>query len=284
MPLAPRYSLFAGSLSSRTPALVIVFGAVMLVLSGCSGIRWLYSYADNYFVGIVQDYFDPTPEQMRAVRAKAEQLLAWHRQNELPLYVAMFDQAAQQARDGLTEDEVSWGMAQLRDRYDALAQRIVEVNAPLLAKLSEQNLAALEGKFAAENAKLERVYLDADQARRDERRVDRVQNQFERWVGPLSSQQRAMIAAWVAAAPAASTNWYQDRISRQQGMLDALRSERDPAITRGATHRVVARARSGGGTARAQRVASNGVDSVPRPNLERGAARARGAAHATVRR
>ena len=202
----------------------------MLALSGCSGMRWLYSYADNYFVGIVQDYFDPTPEQLRDVRANAEQLLAWHRRHELPLYVAMFEQAAQKTRDGLTEDEVNWGLAQLRARYDTLAQRIVEANASLLAGLSTSNLAALERKFATENAKLERVYLDADHARRDERRVERIQNQFERWVGPLSGQQRAIIAAWVAAAPAASTNWYQDRISRQQGMLDALRSERDPAL------------------------------------------------------
>ncbi len=202
----------------------------MLALSGCSGIRWLYSYADNYFVGIVQDYFDPTPEQMRAVRAKSELLLAWHRQEELPLYVAMFDQAAQKARDGLTEDEVSWGLAQLRTRYDTLAQRMVEANAPLLAVLSAHNLAALEGKFGAENAKLERSYLDADQARRDERRVDRVQNQFERWVGTLSSQQRGIVAAWVAEAPAASINWFQERVTRQQRMLTSLRSERDPAL------------------------------------------------------
>jgi Family of unknown function (DUF6279) len=230
LPLAPRYSWFAVSPSSRTAALAFVLGATMLALSGCSGMRWLYSYADNYFVGIVQDYFDPTPEQLRDVRANAEQLLAWHRRHELPLYVAMFEQAAQKTRDGLTEDEVNWGLAQLRARYDTLAQRIVEANAPLLAGLSTSNLAALERKFATENAKLERVYLDADHARRDERRVERIQNQFERWVGPLSGQQRAIIAAWVAAAPAASTNWYQDRISRQQGMLDALRSERDPAL------------------------------------------------------
>jgi hypothetical protein len=230
LPLAPRYSSFAVSLSSRTPVLSIVLGAIMLALSGCSGIRWLYSYADNYFVGIVQDYFDPTPEQMRAVRAKAVQLLAWHRQDELPLYVAMFDQAAQKARDGLSEEEVSWGMAQLRARYDTLAQRIVEANAPLLAELSEQNLAALERKFAAENAKLERAYLDADQARRDERRVERIQNQFERWVGKLSSKQRAIVAVWVADAPTASIDWYQERVTRQQNMLTLLRSERDPAV------------------------------------------------------
>jgi Family of unknown function (DUF6279) len=178
----------------------------------------------------VQDYFDPTPEQLRAVRANAKQLLAWHRQHELPLYVTMFEQAAQKIRDGLTEDEVNWGMAQLRTRYDTLAQRSVEANAPLLAELSTQNLAALERKFTTENSKLERTYLDADRARRDERRVERIQNQFERWVGPLNAQQRAIIAAWVAAAPAASTYWYQDRISRQQGILDALRSERDPAL------------------------------------------------------
>lgn len=230
MPLAPRYSLFAVSLSSRAPALAIVLGAIMLALSSCSGIRWLYSYADNYFVGIVQDYFDPTPEQMRAVRAEAEQLLAWHRQDELPLYVAMFDQAAQKARDGLTEDEVSWGMAQLRARYDSLAQRIVELNAPLLTELSAQNFAALEGKFGAENAKLERAYLEADQAKRDERRVERVQKQFERWVGPLSTKQRAIVAVWVADAPTASIDWYQERVTRQQRMLTSLRSERDPAL------------------------------------------------------
>jgi hypothetical protein len=227
---ALRYSFFVVSPSSHTRALAIVLSAIMLALSGCSAMRLAYSYADNYFAGIVQDYFDPTPEQMRAVRAKAEQLLAWHRQDELPLYVAMFDQAAQKARDGLTEEEVRWGLTQLRARYDSLAQRIVELNAPLLTELSAQNLAALEGKFAAENAKLESGYLEADQTSRDERRVKRVQNQFERWVGPLSVKQRAIVTAWVADAPSAPINWYEERVTRQQRMLTSLRSERNPAL------------------------------------------------------
>jgi hypothetical protein len=192
--------------------------------------RLVYGHADNYFVGIVQDYFDPTPEQLRAVRGNAEALLAWHRRLELPSYVAMFDQAAQKTRDGLTEEEVSWGIAQVREHYDALAQRIVAMNAPLLTELNAQNLAALERKFVVENAKLDQAYLRGDRARRDARRSERVQAQFERWVGPLSAEQRALVAAWVAAAPSAAIDWYQERVDRQQRMLTALRSERDPAL------------------------------------------------------
>ena len=201
----------------------------MLALGGCGGMRLMYSFADNYYVGIVQDYFDPTSEQLRAVRTKAEQVLAWHRQYELPLYVAMFDQAAQKTHDGLTEEEVFWGITLLRTRYDTLAQRIVAANASLLTELSAQNLAALEKKFSSENAKLEPTYLDADHARRDKRRAERVQSQFERWLGPLRAEQVAIVAAWVAAAPTASINWYLERVNRQQRMLTALRAERDPS-------------------------------------------------------
>ena len=192
--------------------------------------RIAYRYADNYFVGIVQDYFDPTSEQLRAVRATAQQLLAWHRQHELPLYVAMFDQAAQKTRDGLTEDEVRWGIARVRERYDALTQRIVEANAPLLAELSNQNLVALESKFTAENAKIERADLETQRPRREQRRIERVQGQLERWVGPLSAEQGAIVAAWVAAAPSASTDWYRERVNRQQSIMVLLRSERDAAL------------------------------------------------------
>jgi Family of unknown function (DUF6279) len=210
-------------------ALAFVLGMLMLTLSGCGVTRLAYNHADNYFVGTVQDYFDPAPEQLRAVRANAGQLLDWHRRHELPLYVAMFEQAAQKTRDGLTEPEVNWALAQLHQRYDTLAQRIIEANAPLLARLSARNLAALEHKFAAENTKLEREYVGADRTRRDERRVKRVQTQLERWIGPLRADQRAIVAAWVAGAPNASIDWYQEHVARQRNLLAALRSEHNPA-------------------------------------------------------
>jgi hypothetical protein len=124
---------------------------------------------------------------------------------------------------------VNWAMAQLHQRYDTLAQRIIEANAPLLAHLSAQNFTALERKFTAENTKLERDYAGTDRTRRDERRVKRVQAQFERWVGPLSANQRALVAAWVATAPNASIDWYQEHVARQRNLLAALRNEHDPA-------------------------------------------------------
>lgn len=211
---------------------VAVFALLVgvLALIGCGRARLIYSYADDLFVGMVQDYFQPTPEQLRAVRQNAQALLAWHRQQELPLYVAMFSQAAQKMSDGLAEDEVRWGMAQVRTRYDALAQRIVESHAPLLIALSADNLTALESKFATENAKLERAYLDRDLSQRAGRRIARVQKQLQRWIGALSAQQQAIVAAWVAAAPSAAIEWYQERVRRQQSALAALRTKRDPTL------------------------------------------------------
>jgi hypothetical protein len=216
----------------RTWALRVTaaLAALALLASGCSGIRFAYSFADNYFVGAVQDYFDPSPEQLRAVRAKAEELLVWHRQHELPLYVRMFSQAAQKVGDALTEEEILWGIGQVRARYDALAQRIIEVNAASLAALSAHNLDALEKRFAAEDAKIEQSRAKADPREREQRRVDRAQAQLERWVGPLSAEQKATVATWVAAAPTASTDWYRERVDRQRALLALLRGEHDPAL------------------------------------------------------
>lgn len=201
----------------------------MLALGACSVMRFAYGHADNYFVGIVQDYFDPSPEQLRAVRANAEALIAWHRQSELPLYVAMFGEAAQKTRSGLTDADVRWGLGQVRMRYDALAQRILTIHAPMLAQLGDANFTALEKKFAEDNAEIEKKYLGTTPVRRDEHRVERVQRQLERWTGTLDAKQRDIVAVWVAAAPSASADWYRTRVERQQALLGALRSELDSA-------------------------------------------------------
>jgi hypothetical protein len=221
--------LFATLSVRRAATLVLAATALAFTLSSCSSMRFAYGFADNYFVGAVQDYFDPSPQQLRSVRANAEGVLAWHREQELPLYVAMFDEAARKIADGLSEDEVRWGIAQARTRYASLAQRIVNVNAPLLAKLSEENFTALEQKFAQDNTEIERRYVSGNAARRDETRVERVQRQLERWVGTLDAKQRQIVAAWVASAPNAYADWQRQRTNRQQALLDALRGERDPA-------------------------------------------------------
>ena len=75
MLLASRRPISVVSHSYRASALAIVLGALMLALGGCGGMRLMYSFADNYYVGIVQDYFDPTSEQLRAVRTKSKSAL-----------------------------------------------------------------------------------------------------------------------------------------------------------------------------------------------------------------
>ena len=59
---------------------------VAFVLAGCSANRFLYNRADTFVRWALDDYVDLKSEQKKQFDEDLDDLLDWHRREELPLY------------------------------------------------------------------------------------------------------------------------------------------------------------------------------------------------------
>jgi hypothetical protein len=175
--------------------------AAAWVLGGCSALRLAYDNADIYFKFRAASYLDLYGRDAQELDEGIEAFFAWHRSEALPHYARLAEEAAQRVGKGLSREDLVWGydslVAHARHSLRAAAERI----APLLDRLTPEQVAYMEKGFAADNRRYARDNLRGREQERRERRAKRVQERLEDWVGNLSQAQVERIAQYSQRAP-----------------------------------------------------------------------------------
>jgi hypothetical protein len=165
---------------------------------------------------------DLEDEQWRLARGAIDRFHAWHRRAELARYAALLQDAADRVQDGLTRDDVEWGIASLRERYAVLVSAAVRESAPLLAQLDADNVAALARHFAGEDRKRVRERLSGDPAKRERERTDAIRRRLEDWTGPLSEAQVEPVRHFVRATADYPRHAHESRVRKQRALVELL--------------------------------------------------------------
>jgi hypothetical protein len=207
--------------------------AAALALAGCgTALRVAYNQGDVAVRLAAHEYFDLHGEQSEAFKAQLKTFHAWHRAEELPRYVELLDGTANRVQHGLTRTDVQWATSALRERTRALTEQAVNDAGPVLVMLNADNLAALEKKLAANNAKFAKEFLSGDERRDGNNRARRMKENFEDWLGDLSDEQETLIEGYVQASPRVLVVMFEDRKRRQREFVELLRANRgSPEIT-----------------------------------------------------
>lgn len=204
----------------------LLLAIFLLTLAGCSLTRVAYDNADTALRFMISEIFDLDGVQSGELKVRIAQLHRWHRASELPVYAALLREAARRAAQGITADDVAWGIGNLRARYRRFAAEAAGELAPVLATLGTAQLAALEHKFAENNERYAKEYLPADPATRRRAQVERAVERFEYFTGALTPDQRARIGLFVAAHEAHVVLRFEDRQRWQHEAVALLRAHR----------------------------------------------------------
>jgi hypothetical protein len=198
-----------------------------VVLGGCGSVmRIAYNNGDFALRMMAYEYFDLQGDQQEVFKAQLARFHEWHRRQELPVYAATFERAADRLARGLTREDVLWGAAAVRDGYRSIVAQAAVEGAPVIATFGPDNYAALQKKFADANQKFAKEYLTGDQAKRDRARAKWLEERFEFFIGDLSDAQREVIVRFVQTQPRASEVRLSDRKRRQQEFVQLLKDER----------------------------------------------------------
>jgi len=190
-------------------------------LAGCSGVRMAYDNADTFIRWRLLQFLDVHGEQADELDERIARFMRWHRANALPKYARDAEDAAQRLERGLSREDLVWGydifIGHGREAMRAAADEV----APLLDRLTPEQVRHIEQRVAEENRKFAREYLRGSEQERRGQRARRVVERLEDWLGNLSKAQIEAVERFSARAPLLDE--LRDRDNRRiQGEILAL--------------------------------------------------------------
>lgn len=201
----------------------LALGAAWL-LGGCSALRLAYDNAEVYVKYRAGQFLDLKGAQDHELAQRIDSFFAWHRSEALPEYARFADEAAKRVGKGVSPADLVWGydslVAHARQTMRAAAERV----APLLDRLTPEQVAYMEQGFADENRKFARENLRGSEEERRKRRAERVEERLEDWLGTLSQAQVERVRQYSERAPLVDELRARDRLRLQARVLDMARS------------------------------------------------------------
>lgn len=208
--------------STRLATALLV--AALALLCGCSTVRIAYENADVYARWRAQAYLDVHGEDSDWLDERIREFHGWHRANELPKYARLAHEASRRFADGLSRDDAVWGYDAAREQAKTSLRKAAELVAPLLDRLTPEQVEHLESRIAEENRRFHREFLRGSEAERRGKRARRVENRLEDWVGRLSRAQVDRVRAFSERAPLVDELRDRDRKRLQADVMAIVRA------------------------------------------------------------
>lgn len=178
---------------------LLAFAAALL--AGCSAMKLAYTNADTYLVWQADRFFDLSSAEKTELRGRIAHLMTWHRREELPKYAAIAEQAGARVARGVHAEDIHWITeavnGAIRDTLAAAARE----TAPLVDRLSPEQIAHLESRLARENRSFAKDFLEPAADERRERRFKRTRETLEDWVGRLGDAQLERVRRYSHGTP-----------------------------------------------------------------------------------
>jgi hypothetical protein len=210
---------------SRSSCAILLAAA----LCGCSTVRFAYENADAYMRWRVGMFLDLEGDEADEMHDRIDQFHAWHRRNALPKYAALAHEASQRVGRGLSRADLVWGYDSVRTQARESLSKAAELLAPLLDRLTPEQVAQIERRIAEENRQFRRDYLQGTESERRARRARSAVNRLEDWVGKLTPAQRQRVRDYAARAPLVDEMRERDRLRLQHDVMAIVRARQAKA-------------------------------------------------------
>jgi len=218
---------------------------VLLGLSGCSTIKVVYNNSDDLIYWWLDGYLDLQDGQKQLARDSLSDLHRWHRQQQLPDYVALLKRIQAMAPNDITPAQVCAVTEDMKTSFVTLLRFVEPANAQLAAQLKPDQLQAMRKKFDKTNKTWRSDWLEPDAEGRLRFRTKQALNRLEDFYGRLDKPQRDVLHTWLSQSAFDPALSYAERERRQADTIQTLqriaRDNVNPAQTQAAVRGVTER-------------------------------------------
>jgi hypothetical protein len=209
-------------------ALRLAAVCLALLLAGCSATEFAYNNADTFLRWQAGRYLDLENAQAEEFNARLGSFLVWHRAEALPQYANLAAEAGRRLERGASLPDMVWGYDAIRQQAREGLRRAGADTGDFLDRLTPAQIEQLERRFAEDNAKFAREWLEGTPEEQRARRLKRLTHTLQDWLGELSDAQRERVRQFNDAAPLNGAMRDRERRRRQAELLAMLRA-RDSA-------------------------------------------------------
>ncbi len=203
---------------ARLPLAVLA----LLLLSGCSAIKIGYEQTPSLLYWWLDKHVDFNSTQTPAVRQALDDLQRWHRKQALPAYADLLSRMARTAEQDVTAQQACSLMDEIENQLDQLAQQSIALTAPIVRGLQAPQREHLARYWARKNEDWADDWLAPSEARRLRKRSDAAIERYEDVYGRLTPAQNEQIERHVRDSVWTPQWGQQERLRRQQDLLQAL--------------------------------------------------------------
>lgn len=209
----------------QLPSLRHIIGVLLLALGlvGCSAVQLSYQNAPELTYWWLDSYLDINDAQSAKLRQGLTGLHAWHRQRELPVYLATLNKLQKAAGADSTPEQVCALYADLRARLLPVFNQFEPTAAALAPGLDNSQLDHLARQLDKRHKKWQHDWLSLSPEQSHAKRVKQLTERAEMFYGRLEEQQLAVLRTGLRAAPLEVTVMARESARRRQDLLQMLR-------------------------------------------------------------
>ena len=181
------------------------------VLAGCSANRFIYNRADTFVRWVVDDYVDLNRDQQAAFDTDLQQLLDWHRRDELPQYRQFIVSSRYALGNGVTLQEAVAISESIEAAADRIQIRLVDLLLHSAERLSDRQIQDFLSEVDRQQADYATKRLTRDEQTYYQDSSDSLASLAKRLMGRLSKEQKGLIEVEVAQLTRLDHLWHRDR-------------------------------------------------------------------------
>jgi len=207
-----------------SPLLKLITVWLVVGLSGCSLVVTGYNTAPRWLmVTWINPHLDLNSRQEQQVLSDMQQVLAWHRQTQLPEYIQWLQRMQTLAPQNIQAEQVCGLIEDMRASLPALFDQFEQPTAQLSQTLTPQQLALLKKRLDKDNLEWRREgKLGQSQEAQWDVQVDKGQENAERFYGSLTKAQNQLLRDLVKNSGYEPEKTYQERLRQQSDGLQVL--------------------------------------------------------------
>lgn len=228
--------------STRTISRYWILGLLLVFLVGCSSTRFAYNRLDFLVPWYLGDYVSLDRDQGRLLKAELQPFLDWHRQQELPRYIALLDRVEGKLDRPLTAEDMTLLTEEAEVAIYRLQDRALDWMLALGEELRDEQMAEFIAGLQEQQAEYEEKYLERDDAEFRGDSCERLEDNARKYLGRLQREQKAGLAAACDDMRRSDSLWLEARaqwitrleliLQRDPGWQEALR---EALVQRGET-------------------------------------------------
>jgi hypothetical protein len=196
--------------------------AALLGLNGCSTIKVVYNNSEDLMYWWLDSYADLQDSQKQFTRDALADLQRWHRQQQLPEYVALLKRMQTMAPNDITPAQVCAVTEDMKTSFVTLLRFVEPANTKLASQLKPEQLISIRKRFDKTNKTWKDDWLDPNAEDRLRYRTKLSTSRIEDFYGHLDKPQRDVLHKWLSESIFDPKLSYAERERRQADSLQTF--------------------------------------------------------------